>query len=332
MSLATGTPSRRARRAAGPGRERYRDLHQLLLQDRRAPGMRIRQARYLLGERHRGAAVREALEPARQQIDHHGPAAERHIGEPTPIPAMCPGGSRAAPRASTPPRTRSHPQDDHRSRPLNEVNDHIGQMRQDLDQDRAHRTDLDPSAAASQDQRQSLHPYAALHSKPYPASVACHRTSSRVLPAVFARHGCSVVHVQSTTRPIALSAHDLTQYIDNIVCDDDDLTVQAIAKHQPVCVIAGQDHGVRLADVAAARLGLAGNDPATSRLRRDKYDMVEALRAAGIRCARQFRSGDPIAIVDWAEHDGSYPYVVKPLASRCSWRKQHQLWTSTATV
>src|SRR5262245_12074073 len=50
-------------------------------------------------------------------------------------------------------------------------------------------------------------------------------------------------------------------------------------------VISGSDHAVAVADHVAEALGLPHNDTALVNARRDKSDMKEAARRAGLRCA-----------------------------------------------
>ncbi|MGW7410512.1 ATP-grasp domain-containing protein [Streptomyces sp. NPDC054833] len=140
----------------------------------------------------------------------------------------------------------------------------------------------------------------------------------KFLPAAFRRLGADVVHLQSTPEFLAsVPPPDLGPYIANVVhgTGDWDRTAKELAAYAPVGVLPGQETGVPPADTVAERLGLPGNPAATSAVRRDKYRMIEALRAAGLRCARQLKSADAAEIVDWAERDAGYPVVVKPLSS-----------------
>ena len=57
----------------------------------------------------------------------------------------------------------------------------------------------------------------------------------------------------------------------------------------------GCETGVEVSDLIASELGLYGNDPAMSYCRRNKYDMGEALRSAGVRAVKQCRASS------WAE-------------------------------
>ncbi|WP_035805221.1 ATP-grasp domain-containing protein [Kitasatospora mediocidica] len=135
-------------------------------------------------------------------------------------------------------------------------------------------------------------------------------------PAAFTAAGARVIHVQSTPELIpTMAPPNLAEYAENIVASGVDALVALLRPYAPVCVVPGQESAVQLADSLSEALGVASNGTALSSARRDKYDMIEALRAAGVRCADQFKSADPAALVAWAEEHGSYPVVVKPLSS-----------------
>lgn len=95
---------------------------------------------------------------------------------------------------------------------------------------------------------------------------------------------------------------------------DFDATVAAVAAHAPVAVMAGGEIGVEFTDQLAEALGLLTNGTATSAARRDKYLMVETVRAAGLRAAEQIRATDEETLRAWhTKHGGRV--VVKPLSS-----------------
>ncbi|MFF7296751.1 ATP-grasp domain-containing protein [Streptomyces sp. NPDC008265] len=156
------------------------------------------------------------------------------------------------------------------------------------------------------------------HPQPRPVGVVVDGYSvGKYLPAAFHRLGADVVHLQSTPEFLdCVPPPDLRPYLANVVQDhtDPDRTLAELASHRPCGVLPGQETGVPPADRTARLLGLPGNPPQTSALRRDKYRMIEALRAAGIRCADQLKTDDAEAVLAWAR-TGGYPVVVKPLSS-----------------
>ncbi|MFI5617750.1 ATP-grasp domain-containing protein [Streptomyces sp. NPDC051567] len=140
------------------------------------------------------------------------------------------------------------------------------------------------------------------------------------LPPAFARLGVDVVHVYSSAQPMSTMLQpDADAYRGQLYCPDATAfgtTVEALRTLGPVAVLAGQEPGVPLADALSEALGLATNGTHLSAARRDKYEMIEALRRAGVRCADQYKGSDPQALADWAERTGGgYPVVVKPLSS-----------------
>lgn len=136
------------------------------------------------------------------------------------------------------------------------------------------------------------------------------------LPPAFASRGFSVVHVQSTPEPIpSWTPPDPSAYVENIVHADEDSTVRRLMAYDPVCVIAGQEPGVPLADRLSERMGLPSNGSRLSAARRDKFAMTETLRAAGVRGVEQFKSAGVDPVVAWVAERGAFPVVVKPLSS-----------------
>lgn len=94
-----------------------------------------------------------------------------------------------------------------------------------------------------------------------------------------------------------------------------DALAERLAPLAPCCVMPGCEMGVETAELLAARLGLPGNDPATSRNRRDKLAMHEALAAAGLPALASRATADPDEALAFAESLGQWPVVLKPLRS-----------------
>ncbi|MEV4635911.1 ATP-grasp domain-containing protein [Actinoplanes sp. NPDC049548] len=153
------------------------------------------------------------------------------------------------------------------------------------------------------------------HPRPVVVLVDAYTSGKYLLPE-FTALGAEVVHVQSTSELMAsMPEPDLSGYAARIVHDDLAKTVEQLLPYAPVRVLAGQEPGVLLADALSRELGLPMNDPGRSEARRDKYEMIEALRDAGLHCADQFTSGDVEGIVDWLRQGRGFPVVVKPRRS-----------------
>jgi biotin carboxylase len=137
----------------------------------------------------------------------------------------------------------------------------------------------------------------------------------------FRKLGWEVIHVQSSPEilPDFVSSYRPADYEARFVHDGSPAGLEGLARDvaplRPSYVVAGTETGVALADALAAALGLPGNDPRTTALRRDKYAMQEALRANGLGCIRQCRVSEVEAAAEWASALGRWPLVVKPIDS-----------------
>jgi hypothetical protein len=137
----------------------------------------------------------------------------------------------------------------------------------------------------------------------------------RALVLELRERGFSCLRVQSTREvPLIYQPEllDRDYFIADIVHDGDfAATAGAVAAFAPVAVVAGAEIGVEFADLLAERLGRPGNGTTLSAARRDKYLMVEAVRAAGLRAARQLRVTDADELAAWHRELGGR-VVVKP--------------------
>ena len=141
-------------------------------------------------------------------------------------------------------------------------------------------------------------------------------STGNYLPPAFARLGLGAVHLLSTPEPRpGLQPPILGAYEAEVVyAGTVEEAAAALGPYRPVAVLAGSEPGVPLADALSERLGLPSNGSALSAARRDKHRMVETVRAAGLRCARQLLSANPDEIAVWAKGEG-WPVVVKPISA-----------------
>ncbi|MFI1681822.1 ATP-grasp domain-containing protein [Streptomyces sp. NPDC020607] len=141
--------------------------------------------------------------------------------------------------------------------------------------------------------------------------------SSRRLAPHFRDAGFSCVRVQSGPEVPAVyrSPFSLDDYAANIVHSGSlEETLGELAAWQPVAVVPASESGVELADTLSERLGLPTNGTRLSAARRDKYAMIEAVGAAGLRTATQLLIESKEQLRRWHEEIGGR-IVVKPVRS-----------------
>jgi biotin carboxylase len=146
------------------------------------------------------------------------------------------------------------------------------------------------------------------------AVVDAHSTG-RFLPAAIARYGTRCVHVSSPNPSVHLRTdrHGIATEVRH--GGDIEATVAALRHLGVDHVIAGAESGVELADVLAYRLGVPGNGMRHPSARRNKHEMAEAARRAGLATARSRVSRSSTGLETWARAGGAWPAVVKPIES-----------------
>lgn len=136
----------------------------------------------------------------------------------------------------------------------------------------------------------------------------------------FKKYGINCAHIQSSADiPLDMSSNfRATDFFCAFTLDQyfsiNHLRAMLYDKNV-LCVIPGTETGVEAAERIARGLGLAGNDPKTSELRRDKFCMHRALRKVGLSDIKQVKCYDTDSAVAWATDQNCWPLVVKPVAS-----------------
>ena len=143
-------------------------------------------------------------------------------------------------------------------------------------------------------------------------------SSGNFLPQYFRDAGFSLIHVQSTPELMpSMLGPNLSEFEHNLAFNDNaEEIVQRLREFNVVAVIAGQEPGVPFADYLSEQLQLStSNGSAGSRARRDKFEMINKVAAAGLLTARQIKSSDPQQLLAWVEAGHVFPCVIKPLSS-----------------
>ncbi len=141
-------------------------------------------------------------------------------------------------------------------------------------------------------------------------------TARDLLPELLER-GVECLHVQSTREVPAAAAgsFDPAGYDGNLgYLGDVGTTTEVLCPLAPHAVIAGSEWGVTFAEQVAYGMGLPTNRIATIHARRDKFDMIEAVRRNGLRAAAQFCTSRADQAHVWADRHGRWPIIVKPPA------------------
>src|SRR5262245_55131849 len=113
------------------------------------------------------------------------------------------------------------------------------------------------------------------------------------LAGEFIARGWSVVGVLSRAGsrhrfPQAIGSADFIEVIENggDTAGDVGNIVERLRGHGVRAVLCGAERGVEMTDLLAEKLRLPGNTTALSSCRRDKFEMAEVLRRAGIAVPR----------------------------------------------
>ncbi|WP_181832920.1 ATP-grasp domain-containing protein [Bosea caraganae] len=91
--------------------------------------------------------------------------------------------------------------------------------------------------------------------------------------------------------------------------------IEALATLKPDAVVAGSEWGVTFAERIAAGMALPGNRFETIAARRDKFEMIEAVRRSGLLVAEQAAVATVAEAHAWAKRHAAWPIVVKPMKS-----------------
>ncbi|MET9858952.1 ATP-grasp domain-containing protein [Streptomyces smyrnaeus] len=151
---------------------------------------------------------------------------------------------------------------------------------------------------------------------PVVAIVDAYATASHLAP-LFRARGCACVHVRSAPTVPAIYAASFRAedfHADIVHSGDTHATSAAVGEFRPVAVLAGTESGVELADLLSESLGLRSNGTALSRARRDKFQMMETVKAAGLRGTEQVRATSREELLTWFRETGER-IVVKPVRS-----------------
>ncbi len=139
----------------------------------------------------------------------------------------------------------------------------------------------------------------------------------------FAKKGVKTIHLQSSKKPLnGFTLANVDKY-EALVIHDEDIAATAAQLilaaenlgEKIICVIAGAEPGVLLADELSEKLNLQTNGTKRSLARRDKFAMAEAAQAHGIQTPQMYKTALLEEALVFARSLGVWPVVLKPLNS-----------------
>lgn len=147
-------------------------------------------------------------------------------------------------------------------------------------------------------------------------------SAGNLLAPEFHKRGVGCIHVQSTPEiwPIFVPSFRPSDFDHHFNYENDlPSLAQALREiqrdHELICVLAGTETGVELADHLSELLELPGNGTNRSAARRNKFLMTEVCRQAGLPVARQCKAGRVSEFLKWYGEVGIKKVVLKPLES-----------------
>lgn len=143
-------------------------------------------------------------------------------------------------------------------------------------------------------------------------------SSGRFLPLELKKYGFDCVHVQSTQIiPECYRASFYKEnFITNIIYEGNiEKTLEDLSKYNISFLMVATESGVEFADFLSEKMGLPSNGTRLSKARRNKFEMAEAIRKAGLKSVNHIKSSSVDVILAWANDQGTWPVVLKPLDS-----------------
>ena len=150
------------------------------------------------------------------------------------------------------------------------------------------------------------------------AIVDGYSTGAQLAPK-FTKNGASCLHIQSSDAVprVYAGTFDPSQYAKNFVFSDygDASTLYArLVDYGVDYILPGADSGAELAGQLNLLSGAEGDAVAVA-ARKDKYLMIEAIKAAGLDAPCGIKSDNLREVIDWIERNPNWPFIAKPLSS-----------------
>ncbi len=135
----------------------------------------------------------------------------------------------------------------------------------------------------------------------------------------FINSGFKLIHISSSesTPEFYFKSFDSKLFEFSYCCSKDGIEsiLKFLKKLNVKIVLAGGEIGVPMADLIASKLNLPGNSPENSNLRRNKYEMNEAVRSNGLLTVKQELANNLDDALEIVNKFNTWPLVLKPVDS-----------------
>lgn len=140
-----------------------------------------------------------------------------------------------------------------------------------------------------------------------------------VLASELRNRGYDLIHVRTTEAPTTLYSHYVINdedFLLDLYDEDPERLIEQLSQYDLSFVIAGTEPAVELADFLSEKLNLPNtNGTALSKARRDKFEMIETIRKAGLRTTQQIKTSSVEEAIAFAKSLPVFRVVLKPLQS-----------------
>jgi hypothetical protein len=143
-------------------------------------------------------------------------------------------------------------------------------------------------------------------------------STGRELVRELSGRGVTCLHLRSTPQipSVVSKCFDVSAYDKDLgYLGTVDAAIDRLCVLCPDAVVAGSEWGVTFAEFVADGLGLPTNRIETISARRNRFDMIEAVRVHGLRTADQAPVHTAEEAHVWAKRHRKWPVVVKPMLS-----------------
>jgi len=140
-------------------------------------------------------------------------------------------------------------------------------------------------------------------------------STGKRIPKYLSGLGYQCIHIQSENLPQHFK-FEKSDFIKSIFFNGDiESLVLALSNYSIRMCMAGSESGVELCDLISEKLNIQTNGTALSKARRNKYLMIEAVKKAGLKTVKHFKSDSEDKVLEWVKAESAFPVVLKPLDS-----------------